>query len=185
MRVLLATKGFIRHLCTFADEGTSSTGFVITLASWVFLYLFATGYVSVFTPSRRRFVRIQPAILIKFTAGQSDRVIDFTGSERREGVQVDSIQPSNFENNAYVLPQGLVFLNVPAQIKQIIQVSRSRFNSNSSRCLPIADRARLIVRNCASLHSVQCSPSLPRRMEETKNSSCVELECAMTPLGAI
>ena len=46
------------------------------------------------------------------------------------------------------------------------------------RCLLIADRARLTVVKLRLL----ATPSLARRIEETKNSSCVELECGTTPL---
>ena len=77
-------------------------------------------------------------VAVRIGIGQCFSEIDFAGSEGREGVQVDSIQPSNYKNDVYLLPQGLVekvatlhlhtfvaFLIVSTQIKQTMQVSRS------------------------------------------------------------
>ena len=60
-RVLLATKVFIRHLCTFVDEGTSSTGFVVTVASWV-------------APSFRSYSACHPHQFQRWTKRQSDQL---------------------------------------------------------------------------------------------------------------
>ena len=42
---------------------------------------------------------------VRIGIGHSDSEIDFAGSEDWEGLKVDSIKPSNFENDVYLFPK--------------------------------------------------------------------------------